>query len=403
MLAQGSYGADRRGETMVSDGRISPFHVDIPQADLDDLSDRLARTRWSEQPVESGWDYGVPTGYLRDLVEYWRTSYDWRKAEAELNSFPQFTTEIDGANVHFVHVRSAEPDALPLILTHGWPGSVVEFLDIVDPLTNPTAHGGDRADAFHVLIPSIPGFGLSGPTTDTGWGVARVAAAWAELMKRLGYRRYGAQGGDFGSLISRQLGIHAPGHVAGVHINFLLTFPSGDPAEMAALTPAEFDRVGKLELFNRELSGYAQVQTQRPHTVSHALADSPAGQLAWIVERFKEWTHRATLPDDAVGRDRILTNVMLYWLTNTSASSARLYKDSATLFGMPKILTVPLGVAVFPGDVAPPVRRFAERTNPNITSWTEFDTGGHFAALEVPELLIGDIRRFFRPLRQEAR
>lgn len=403
MLAQGSYGADRRGETMVSDGRISPFHVDIPQADLDDLSDRLARTRWSEQPVESGWDYGVPTGYLRDLVEYWRTSYDWRKAEAELNSFPQFTTEIDGANVHFVHVRSAEPDALPLILTHGWPGSVVEFLDIVDPLTNPTAHGGDRADAFHVLIPSIPGFGLSGPTTDTGWGVARVAAAWAELMKRLGYRRYGAQGGDFGSLISRQLGIHAPGHVAGVHINFLLTFPSGDPAEMAALTPAEFDRVGKLELFNRELSGYAQVQTQRPHTVSHALADSPAGQLAWIVERFKEWTHRATLPDDAVGRDRILTNVMLYWLTNTSASSARLYKDSATLFGLPKILTVPLGVAVFPGDVAPPVRRFAERTNPNITSWTEFDTGGHFAALEVPELLIGDIRRFFRPLRQEAR
>jgi pimeloyl-ACP methyl ester carboxylesterase len=388
---------------MVSDGRISPFHVDIPQADLDDLSDRLARTRWSEQPVESGWDYGVPTGYLRDLVEYWRTSYDWRKAEAELNSFPQFTTEIDGANVHFVHVRSAEPDALPLILTHGWPGSVVEFLDIVDPLTNPTAHGGDRADAFHVLIPSIPGFGLSGPTTDTGWGVARVAAAWAELMKRLGYRRYGAQGGDFGSLISRQLGIHAPGHVAGVHINFLLTFPSGDPAEMAALTPAEFDRVGKLELFNRELSGYAQVQTQRPHTVSHALADSPAGQLAWIVERFKEWTHRATLPDDAVGRDRILTNVMLYWLTNTSASSARLYKDSATLFGLPKILTVPLGVAVFPGDVAPPVRRFAERTNPNITSWTEFDTGGHFAALEVPELLIGDIRRFFRPLRQEAR
>ncbi|MEU7154798.1 epoxide hydrolase family protein [Streptomyces sp. NPDC045470] len=384
---------------MVSDDRIRPFRVDIPQEVLDDLAERLDRTRWSAQAADSGWEYGVPVDYLRDLSAYWRTSYDWRRAEAQLNAFPQFTTEIDGTTVHFLHVRSAEPDALPLVLTHGWPGSVVEFLDVIGPLTDPAAHGGDRADAFDLVIPSIPGFGLSGPTPDNGWGVERVAAAWAELMNRLGYRRYGAQGGDFGSLISRQLGVHAPGNVVGVHLNFLLTFPSGDPAEMAALSPADMERVSRLEVFNTELSGYAQVQTQRPHTVSHALADSPVGQLAWIVEKFKEWTYQAGVPEDAVSRDRILTNVMLYWLTNTAASAARLYKDSATSFGLPRQLNVPLGIAVFPGEQAPPVRRFAERTHPHITSWTEFDTGGHFAALEAPGLLIDDVRRFFRPLR----
>ncbi|GII86978.1 microsomal epoxide hydrolase [Sphaerisporangium siamense] len=388
---------------MVSDGLVRPFRVDIPQADLDDLADRLARTRWARQPAGTGWDDGVPVDYLKDLVAYWRTSYDWRKAEAELNSHHQFTAEISGATVHFLHVRSPEPDALPLVITHGWPGSVVEFLDVIDPLTDPAAHGGDPADAFHVVIPSIPGFGLSGPTPDTGWGVARVASAWAELMELLGYPRYGAQGGDFGSLISRRLGVHAPDHVVGVHVNFLLTFPSGDPRDMAALTPAEMERVDRLHVFNTELSGYAQVQTHRPHTVAHALADSPVGQLAWIVEKFKEWSRPAAVPEDAVRRDRILTNVMLYWLTGTAASSARLYKDSAATFGLPETLTVPFGVAVFPGDVAPPIRRFAERTNPNITSWTEFDTGGHFAALEVPELFTEDVRRFFRPLRRPAR
>lgn len=387
---------------MVYDDKIRPFRLDIPQADIDDLAGRLGRTRWASQPADSGWDYGVPVAYLQDLAEYWRTSYDWRKAEAELNSFPQFTTSIDGANLHFFHIRSPEPEALPLIITHGWPGSVAEFLDIIDPLTNPAARAGSNADAFHLVIPSIPGFGLSGPTSQTGWGVVRVASAWAELMKRLGYSRYGAQGGDFGSLISRQLGISAAENVIGVHVNFLLTFPSGDPAEMAALTPAELARVSQLEWFNEELSGYARVQTQRPHTISHALADSPAGQLAWIVEKFKEWTYQATVPEDAVSRDRLLTNVMLYWLTNTAASSARLYKDSAAAFGLPRKLTVPFGVAVLPGEQAPPIRRFAERTNANITSWTEFSAGGHFAALEAPELLVGDIRQFFRPLRQPA-
>lgn len=376
-----------------------PFRVNFPQAEIDDLADRLARTRWSEQPAGSGWDYGVPTEYLRELAEYWRTSFDWRAAEAELNSFPQFTTEIDGATVHFFHVRSPEPAALPLVLTHGWPGSVVEFLDVIGPLTDPATHGGERADAFHLLVPSVPGFGLSGPTPGTGWGVDRVAAAWAVLMDRLGYRRYGAQGGDFGSLISRQLGVRAPENVVGVHLNFLLTFPSGDPADLAALTAEEMKRIDRAQFFHRNLSGYAAVQTQRPHTISHALTDSPVGQLAWIVEKFKEWTYRAARPEDVVNRDRILTNVMLYWLTNTAASSARLYKDSAATFGQPQKLDVPLGVAVFPGEPAPPVRRFAERTNPNITSWSEFGSGGHFAALEEPALLVEDVRRFFRPLR----
>ncbi|MEW1897458.1 epoxide hydrolase family protein [Streptomyces albidoflavus] len=386
---------------MAPDGRISPFRVDVPQEDLDDLMERLARTRWSAQPPDSGWDYGVPVGYLRDLTEYWQTDYDWRGAEAEMNAIPQFTTEVDGAMVHFFHARSPEPEALPLILTHGWPGSAVEFLDLVGPLTDPVAYGGDREDAFDVLLPSIPGFGLSGPTRDNGWGVERVAAAWAELMERLGYRRYGVQGGDFGSLISRRLGIHAPDRVVGVHLNFLLTFPSGDPSETASLSPSERTRVSRLEAFNTELSGYAQVQTQRPYTLAHGLADSPVGQLAWIVEKFKEWTYRSAVPEDAVSRDRLLTNVMLYWLTNTAASSARLYKDSATSFALPGRLDAPLGVAVFPGEQAPPVRRFAERSNPNITSWSEFGAGGHFAALEVPDLLTDDIRQFFRPLRAQ--
>lgn len=387
---------------MTSDEQIRSFRLSVPQKQLDDLRERLERTRWSEQPEDSGLEYGVPVGRLRDLAEYWRTGYDWRAAEAELNAFPQFTTEIDGAKIHFLHVRSPEADALPLILTHGWPGSVVEFLDLIGPLTRPAEHGGDRADAFHVLIPSVPGFGLSGPTPDTGWGVERIAAAWAELMRRLGYDRYGVQGGDFGSLISRQLGVDAPENVVGVHLNFLLTYPSGDPAELAGLSRAELARLDQLEVFTHQLSGCAQVQTQRPHTVSHALADSPVGQLAWIVEKFWEWTDQSASPEDTVSRDRVLTNVMLYWLTNTAASSARLYKDSASTFGLPKQLTVPLGVAVFPGEQAPPIRRFAERTHPNITSWSEFDAGGHFAALEAPGPLIDDIQQFFRPLARRS-
>ena len=377
---------------------IRPFRIDIPQADLDDLADRLARTRWTDELPGIGWTYGVPTSYLRGLAEYWRTSYDWRAHEAALNAFPQFTTTIDGQDVHFLHVRSPEPDALPLILTHGWPGSFVEMQKIVGPLTDPRAHGGDPADAFHVVVPSIPGFGFSGPTQETGWDMARVARAWAVLMDRLGYDRYGAQGTDSGAVISPLLGGLAPDHVVGVHVNGALGFPSGDPAELEGLTEAELARLAGMQHQLEEGAGYAILQSTRPQTVGVGLSDSPAGQLAWIVEKFQEWTDpAAALPEDAVDLDQLLTNVSVYWFTGTATSSARLYREGRASWGQQAPRSeVPSGVAVFPGD--PGVRRIAERDH-HVVHWSEFDQGGHFPAMEVPDLLVGDVRTFFRALR----
>jgi pimeloyl-ACP methyl ester carboxylesterase len=380
-----------------STAAIHPFRIDIPQADLDDLADRLSRVRLPDELPGSGWELGVPNGYLAELVEYWRTGYDWRAVERRLNEFPQFTTTIDGQNVHFLHVRSPEADATPLLITHGWPGSFVEFLDVIGPLTDPVAHGGDPADAFHLVIPSIPGFGFSGPTTQRGWHVNRVARAWAELMARLGYQRYGAQGGDWGSGISQELGRVDAEHLIGVHVNYLMTFPTGRPGELDGLTEDDKARLGGYDRFQKELGGYMAIQSTRPQSLAFGLADSPAGQLAWIVEKFKEWTDSRDRPEDAVDRDVILTNVMLYWLTNTSASSARFYYEFANTHGYPQPSEVPLGVAVFPHDVVLPIRALAERGN-NIAHWTEFDRGGHFAALEQPELLTADIRAFFRGL-----
>jgi pimeloyl-ACP methyl ester carboxylesterase len=288
---------------------------------------------------------------------------------------------------------------LPLILTHGWPGSIVEFMEVIGPLTDPAAHGGDPADAFHLVVPSIPGFGFSGPTHETGWTTRHVAEAWAELMRRLGYERYGAQGGDWGATISRNLGIVDPEHVVGVHINFLLTFPTGDPAELEGLTEKEQERLSNLERYGAEMSGYLSIQGTRPQTLCYGLTDSPTGQLAWIVEKFKEWTDSENVPEDAVDRDQMLTNVMLYWLTETARSSADLYKEDLALAGEPEISATPMGVAVFPHEIAPPIRKFAERENTNIIHWSEFDRGGHFAAMEEPDLLVGDIREFFRQFR----
>ncbi|WP_431910198.1 epoxide hydrolase family protein [Nonomuraea jabiensis] len=377
---------------------IRPFRIDIPQADLDALRDRLARTRWPDELPGVGWTYGVPVGYLKGLAEYWRTSYDWREHEAKLNGFPQFTTTIDGQNIHFLHVRSPEPDALPLIVTHGWPGSIVEFMDVIGPLTDPRAHGGDPADAFHVVAPSIPGFGFSGPTRETGWDMSRIARAWAELMRRLGYQRYGAQGGDTGSVVSPELARVDSGHVVGVHVNGSLGFPTGDPAELAGLSDAEQERLARMQRQMEEGAGYAIIQSTRPQTLGFGLADSPAGQLAWIVEKFKEWTDPAAeLPEDAVDLDLMLTNVSVYWLTGTATSSARLYKEGRANWGRPAERSeVPAGVAVFPGDFG--VRSIAERDN-NVVHWSEFERGGHFAAMEVPQLLVGDVRTFFRGLR----
>jgi epoxide hydrolase len=385
-------GADR------SDTAIRPFRIDIPEADLDDLCDRLARTRWPDELPGVGWSRGVPLAYLQGLVDYWRTTYDWRTAEARLNRFPQFTTTIHGQTIHFLHVRSPEPDALPLIVTHGWPGSVVEFLTILEPLTNPAAHGADPADAFHVVAPSLPGFGFSGPTHEPGWDTRRVARAWAELMRRLGYERYGAQGGDTGAIVSPELGRIDGDHVVGVHANGLTAFPAGDAGELAELTDGERARLARLQQRSQDGQGYAILQSTRPQTLAYALADSPVGQLAWIVEKFKEWTDPAKeLPEDAVDRDELLTNVTLYWLTNTGGPSAQIYYEGRGAWGEPvQKSTIPTGVAVFPDDFS--VRRLVEREH-TIVHWSEFDRGGHFAAMEAPDLLVGDVREFFRQVR----
>jgi pimeloyl-ACP methyl ester carboxylesterase len=381
---------------------ITPFRIDIPQSDLDDLRARLSAARWPAELPGVGWSRGVPVGYLQELAEYWRTSYDWRKHEANLNEIPQFTTDIDGQNVHFLHVRSPEPDALPLILTHGWPGSVVEFLKVIGPLTNPAAHGGEAADAFHLVIPSLPGFGFSGPTRATGWNTGRVAVAWAQLMTRLGYERYGAQGGDLGAFVAPELGRTATEQVVGVHVNAatfgFIPFGKVSDEDRATLTDAEQARLGRLKNFMDDESGYFKISATRPQTLAYALTDSPVGQLAWITEKFKEWTFPTTeLPETAVDRDLMLTNVMLYWLTGTAGSAAGMYYENMHVGSWhTQPATTPTGVAVFAQDVA--IRRYAEYGN-NITHWSEFDHGGHFAALEAPDLLAADVRAFFRALR----
>ncbi len=388
---------------------ISPFRLDIPQEELDDLHARLDRTRWPDELPGVGWAYGVPLAYLRELAEYWRNRYDWRAAEAKLNEWPQFTTTIDAANVHFAHIRSREPDATPLIVTHGWPGSIVEFAEIAGPLSDPRGHGADTSDAFHLVIPSIPGFGLSGPTREAGWEPVRIAAAWAELMRRLGYPRYGAQGGDWGAAISRELGRIRPQQVIGVHLNLIPGSGAAsepDERELAGLTPAERERTlaswRRNQEWSAEQDGYAALQVSRPQTLAYALTDSPVGQLAWIAEKFKEWTDSRDRPEDAVDRDQLLTNVMLYWLTGTAGSSARIYYERAhaDYWGEPPAKsTAPTALAAFPQENFIPLRHIAQRSN-NIVRWTSFDRGGHFAAMEEPDLLVGDIRAFFRQLAQ---
>jgi pimeloyl-ACP methyl ester carboxylesterase len=383
---------------------IRPFVVDIPQAALDDLNARLDLARWPDQLPGDRWSKGVPVDYLKDLTSYWRHDYDWRAQEALLNRHPQFVTEIDGQHIHFLHVRSAEANATPLLLLHGWPGSFAEFLDVIGPLTDPAAHGGDRADAFHLVIPSLPGFGFSGPLAGTGWTSKRMATALAKLMARLGYSRYGAQGGDFGAFVAPDLGRVDPEHVIGVHVNAATVgfIPWGEVPEQesATFSEAEKARLRRLQAFLGDGNGYFQIQATRPQTLSFALTDSPVGQLAWIVEKLKEWTNsRYEQPEQAIGRDRILTDVMIYWLTGTAGSSANMYYESMHSQDWPTPSTVPTGVAVFAEDVA--IRRYAEQGQ-QIVHWTDVDTGGHFAAMETPELLVRDVVAFFRGLRGDG-
>ena len=380
-----------------ADDGIRPYRIAVPQAGIDDLRERLGRTRWARDLPGTGWERGVPTAYLRELAAYWAGEYDWRAHEAALNAYPQFITAIDGADVHFLHVRSAEPGATPLMLLHGWPGSIVEFTDMIGPLTDPAAHGGDPAGAFHLVIPSLPGYGFSGPLTEAGWTDGRTAAALAELMSRLGYDRYGVQGGDVGAFIAPLMGRAAPDRVTGVHVNALVTFPSGDPADLAALTEVERGRLATMKEWQERSGAYLQVQGTRPQTIGQSLVDSPSGLLAWIVEKFQEWTDPAAkLPEDAVDRDRILTNVSIYWFTATAGSAAHTYYERFNDPGMwmPRERSaVPTAVAVFTTDQS--IRPFAGKLN-NVVRWSEFDRGGHFAALEAPDLLTADIREFFR-------
>ncbi|NWL10300.1 epoxide hydrolase [Paenarthrobacter nitroguajacolicus] len=386
------------------------FKVEVPDSDLAALKQRLENTRWPTESPDPEWISGVPVAYLRELVDYWVTSYDWRKWEERLNAFPQFTAKIDGENVHFMHIRSQEDDAMPLVLIHGWPSTSAEFLDLIDPLVNPTRHGRDRSEAFHLVIPTLPGFGFSGPVSQAGWDGTRMAHAIAELMHRLEYQRYGVQGGDWGEYVGRELALAYPERIVGLHLNTLYTvrLPSEIPADLAPHERAIFEwRASAVPS-----RGYAELQSTRPQTIAFAVADSPAGQLAWIIEKFKEWTDNSGEPDEAVNIDHLLTNVTIYWLTNTGGSSGRIYYETNKSSGWPatakspryKIfdrVLVPTGVANFPAENSRSIRRFAAETY-NVVHWSEMTRGGHFPAMEAAGDLVADIRTFFSGLNSSS-
>lgn len=376
---------------------IAPFTVEVPETVLIDLRERLARTRFPDQIEGSGWSYGTDLGYLRELCDYWRTSFDWRKTEAQLNLLNNFTTEIGGQNLHFIHARSRRSDALPLLLCHGWPGSVLEFLKVLPPLTDPEAHGGEADDAFHVICPSMPGYGFSGPTRDEGWDAQRVAEAFIELMRLLGYERYGAQGGDWGALVTGQIGRLDPQHCAGIHLNMVL----GLPQDTEGLTDLEQRWVDEVREFQKHETGYQQIQRTKPQTLAYGLTDSPAGLAAWIVEKFRTWSDCGGDVEKKFTKDELLSNITLYWVTETLNSSIRLYcevRRSNRLGVNQGRVEVPTGCVVFPKEIYKAPRRWAE-AHFNVTHWTLMPRGGHFAAMEEPELFVRDVREFFRTVR----
>lgn len=374
---------------------IRPFTIAIPDDDLADLRRRIESTRWPEAEVVDDWSQGIPLAYVQELAAYWAGDYDWRAREAALNRFDQFTTEIDGLDIHFIHQRSPHADAFPVIMTHGWPGSIVEFHKVIEPLVNPTAHGGGAEDAVHIVCPSLPGYGFSGKPSTVGWGVEKIAEAWAILMRRLGYDRFGAQGGDWGSAVTTQIGRDG-GNCVGIHINM----PLGRPPRDAKEDPTEVEKsaLAALKYYQDWDSGYSKQQATRPQTLGYGLVDSPVGQMAWIMEKFWAWTDCDGHPENALGRDEMLDNVMLYWLTASAASSARLYWQSfGKLRGKGRV-ALPTGVAAFPKEILPVPRRWCE-AGYNITRWTTMRRGGHFAAFEQPEAFVEDVRAFFATIR----
>ncbi|MCI0462797.1 MAG: epoxide hydrolase 1 [Gemmataceae bacterium] len=387
--------------------RIEPFQIAVADAVLRDLQDRLARRRWPDQIAGTGWEYGVPVAYMQELVAYWRTQYDWRAQEKQLNQLDQFVTRIDGLDMHFVQVRSKEPNALPLVIVHGWPGSFVEFAKIIGPLTDPVAHGGRVEDAFHVVCPSLPGFGFSSKPKERGWSSQRMAEVIAKLMARLGYARYGAQGGDWGAGVTRWLAANDGGHCLGGHSNFP---PGSRPTEdpMRGVTAKELER---FEQRVRELNdhrAYGAIQGTRPLTLAYGLNDSPAALAAWIVDKFWAWSDHGGNLENSFTKDELLTNVMIYWVTDSMPSSTRIYYESSHNLPRPQSMTpfqrtgkpAPLGFALFPKEINVPPRAWVERSvGGQLTHWTEMPRGGHFAALEQPRLLVDDVRTFFRKVR----
>jgi len=376
---------------------IEPFHLAIPQSALDDLHARLDRTRWPEKEVVADWSQGVPMAAIRDLCDYWRSGYDWRRCEAMLNDFGQYRTAIHGLDIHFLHIPSPEPAALPIILTHGWPGSVIEFHQVIAPLTDPVAHGGNAKDAFHVVVPSLPGYGFSGKPTSSGWNVERIASAWAELMRRLGYAHYVAQGGDWGAAITTFMGARRLAGCAAIHLNLAVVVPTAQ--EVEAASPAERRWIERMASYYDFEAGYSTLQRTKPQTLGYALADSPVGQAAWIYEKFHGWADHQGAPENIFSRDAMLDNIMLYWLPNTAASSARLYWESLTVTTSLPTVEIPSAISIFPQEIVGTSRRWADRKFTNIIHWNELDHGGHFAAFEQPALFIDELRAAFRSVR----
>ena len=377
---------------------IQPFILNIEQNRLDDLNRRLDATRWPDAETVDDWTQGSPLAKVKALCEHWRQGYDWRRCESRLNSLGQYRTEIDGLGVHFLHIRSPHANALPLVITHGWPGSVMEFMKVIAPLTDPTAHGGSPEDAFHVVAPSLPGYGFSDKPAKAGWGVQRIAAAWIQLMVRLGYQKWVAQGGDWGSAITTAIGVARPPGCAAVHLNMPLVYPNAEDLKDPP-TPAEQASIAAMAYYQDKDSGYSKQQATRPQTLGYGLVDSPAGQAAWIYEKMWAWTDNKGAPEDALTPDEMLDNIMLYWLPGAGASSARLYWESFGAFGGSIKLELPVGVSIYPKEIFRPSRRWAEKRMTNIIHWNELERGGHFAAWEQPELFVKEIRDCFRKVR----
>ncbi|HJN51900.1 MAG: epoxide hydrolase [Pseudomonadales bacterium] len=376
---------------------IQPFTVEASKAEIDNLRNRLSGTRWPDSETPDDWSQGVPIAYAKEFCEYWAKEYDWSERCDLLNSFAQFITRIDGLDIHFIHVPSPVATARPIVLTHGWPGSVVEFLKVIGPLTDPVPHGGDAADAFHVVCPSLPGYGYSGKPAETGYGVGKIAAMWDQLMLAVGYDGYFAQGGDWGAAVTTAIGMQNLGHCKGIHLNM----PSAGPTKDARENPTDEDKLAleRSQAYQDWDSGYSKQQSTRPQTLGYGLADSPAGQAMWILEKFWRWTDCQGHPENVLSRNELIDNIMLYWLTNSGASSARLYWESFNRTaggGGNNSVTVPTGCSIFPQEIVPTPRSWAERRYPNIVYWNKLEKGGHFAAFEQPELFVAELRSCFR-------